>query len=374
MTTRREFLETTAAAAGALGLGLTACANQPASLRILILGGTGFIGPHMVRYAQSRGHTITLFNRGRTNTDLFPEVEKLVGDRDGNLTALEGGQWDVVIDNSGFVPRHVRDSAQLLKDAARQYIFVSSISAYVDLTTPNITESYAVGTLDDPTVEQVTGQTYGPLKALCEQAAQEAFPDGANIIRPGYIVGPRDNSDRWTYWPVRVDRGGEMLAPGKPDDPTQFIDARDLAAFAVHSAEQMTTGVFNLVGPAVPMPMGEMLESMASVTGSGVTYTWVNAEFLEEQGVVLPIWSPTTGPLGGVHQVSNVAAVAAGLTYRPASETIADTLEWWKSLDEERRNGMTSGLRQPPDLGFGPASIETQIEQEAKILEMWRAA
>ncbi len=374
MTTRREFLETTAAAAGALGLGLTACANEPASLRILILGGTGFIGPHMVRYAQSRGHTITLFNRGRTNTDLFPEVEKLVGDRDGNLTALEGGQWDVVIDNSGFVPRHVRDSAQLLKDAARQYIFVSSISAYVDLTTPNITESYALGTLDDPTVEQVTGQTYGPLKALCEQAAQEAFPDGANIIRPGYIVGPRDNSDRWTYWPVRVDRGGEMLAPGKPDDPTQFIDARDLAAFAVHSAEQMTTGVFNLVGPAVPMPMGEMLESMASVTGSGVTYTWVNAEFLEEQGVVLPIWSPTTGPFGGVHQVSNVAAVAAGLTYRPASETIADTLEWWKSLDEERRNGMTSGLRQPPDLGFGPASIETQIEQEAKILEMWRAA
>ena len=374
MTTRREFLETTAAAAGALGLGLTACANEPASLRILILGGTGFIGPHMVRYAQSRGHTITLFNRGRTNTDLFPEVEKLVGDRDGNLTALEGGQWDVVIDNSGFVPRHVRDSAQLLKDAARQYIFVSSISAYVDLATPNITESYALGTLDDPTVEQVTGQTYGPLKALCEQAAQEAFPDGANIIRPGYIVGPRDNSDRWTYWPVRVDRGGEMLAPGKPDDPTQFIDARDLAAFAVHSAEQMTTGVFNLVGPAVPMPMGEMLESMASVTGSGVTYTWVNAEFLEEQGVVLPIWSPTTGPFGGVHQVSNVAAVAAGLTYRPASETIADTLEWWKSLDEERRNGMTSGLRQPPDLGSGPASIETQIEQEAKILEMWRAA
>ena len=374
MTTRREFLETTAAAAGALGLGLTACANQPASLRILILGGTGFIGPHMVRYAQSRGHTITLFNRGRTNTDLFPEVEKLVGDRDGNLTALEGGQWDVVIDNSGFVPRHVRDSAQLLKDAARQYIFVSSISAYVDLTTPNITESYALGTLDDPTVEQVTGQTYGPLKALCEQAAQEAFPDGANIIRPGYIVGPRDNSDRWTYWPVRVDRGGEMLAPGKPDDPTQFIDARDLAAFAVHSVEQRTTGVFNLVGPAVPMPMGEMLENMASVTGSGVTYTWVNAEFLEEQGVVLPIWSPTTGPFAGVHQVSNVAAVAAGLTYRPASETIADTLEWWKSLDEERRNGMTSGLRQPPDLGFGPASIETQIAQEAKILEMWRAA
>ena len=381
---RRDFLKTSAAAAGALGLGV-ACGpygdqgdDAPAPMSILVLGGTGFIGPHMVRYAVSRGHTVTLFNRGQTNTHLFPDLEKLVGDRDGNLSALEGRRFDAVIDNSGFVPRHVRDSATLLADSGR-YVFVSSISAYKDLTPPGITVDYEVGRLEDPTVEEVTGATYGPLKALCEEAVQEIFGERANIVRPGYIVGPGDNTDRWTYWPVRVAAGGDMAVPGVPEDPVQFIDARDLGGWMIRMVENGVGGVFNGVGPAEPVNMREMLEACREVSGSDAVFHWIDAGFVAEQGARFPIWDLMTGDFGGAHQVDLSRSIETGYTSRPIAETIRDTLEWWNTLGEEDRPGgaMRSGLRKPPDLGGGPATMEAtmeaMMEAEAALLEAWAA-
>ncbi len=379
--TRRDFIKTGAAAAGALAIGLQGCAKgeppapdaPPKPLRILVLGGTGFIGPHMVRRARERGHTITLFNRGKSNDDLFPDLETLLGDRDGKLDALKGHQWDAVIDTSGYVPRHVRDSANLLKGAASQYLFISSVSAYAKLDVPGVTEEAPGGTLTDPTVEEITGETYGPLKVLCEKAVQEAFPTGAIIVRPGYIVGPGDSTDRWTYWPVRVAAGGEVLAPGEPAYPMEIIDARDLARFVVHLIEQRTTGTFNAVGPAQPVPMSEVLDRLKAVTASAATFTWVDAAWLEQQKAQFPIWNGPTGAYAQVHTVSNARSVAAGLTYRPFEETARETLAWWNALPEERRNGMRSGLRHPPALAAETASMAQQMEAEAKLLAAWKA-
>ncbi|MDJ0699472.1 MAG: NAD-dependent epimerase/dehydratase family protein, partial [Woeseiaceae bacterium] len=281
MTNRREFIIRAAGATSAIGLGLTACSREQKTdadpvattpgkqhLNILILGGTGFIGPHMVRYAQSRGHTVTLFNRGRTDADLFPDVTTLIGDRDSQLDALESGSWDAVIDNSGFIPRHVRESAELLSSRANHYLFISSISAYADLSQHGIEENFALGQLADETDENLTGETYGPMKALAERYVQAAFPEGATIVRPGFIVGPGDRSDRWTYWPLRVRAGGEMIAPGAPSDPVQFIDARDLAVFVIGCLENRTLGAFNATGPAEPLSFGEMLETMKKAVGA----------------------------------------------------------------------------------------------------------
>ncbi len=375
---RREFLKTTVAAAGAVGLGLAwdgADADSPPSpLSILVLGGTGFIGPHMVRYAVSRGHTVTLFNRGHTNPHLFPELEKLVGDRDGNLTALEGRTWDAVIDNSGFVPRLVRDSAELLADSGR-YMFVSSISAYQDLTPDGITEDYPVGRLDDPTVEEVTGQTYGPLKALCEEAVQEVFGDRANVVRPGYIVGPGDPTDRWTYWPVRVSMGGDMLVPGTREDPVQFIDARDLGSWMIGMLENEVGGVYNAIGPVEPLNMGSMLETCREVSGGDAVFHWVDAEFIQEQNVFFPIWNPTTGDFGGAHRVDISRAIATGYTSRSVADTVRDTLEWWNGLGEEDRPGgaLRAGPRRPGARGGQAISTEEMLEEEAALLAAWAA-
>ncbi len=373
---RREFLKTAAAAAGAVGLGLSgplSCSSGPSPMTILVLGGTGFIGPHMVRHAMSRGHTVTLFNRGRTNPHLFPELEKLVGDRDGDLAALEGRRFDAVIDNSGFVPRHVRDSAELLADSGR-YLFVSSISAYKDLAPDGITEHYEVGRLEDPTVEEVTGQTYGPLKALCEEAVQEVFGDRANIVRPGYIVGPGDPTDRWTYWPVRVSMGGDMLVPGTPEDPVQFIDARDLGSWMVGMLENRVGGVFNAVGPVQPLNMGSMLETCREVTGGDAVFHWADADFIQERNVFFPIWNPTTGDFGGAHRVDISRAIATGYASRPVAETVRDTLEWWNGLGEEDRPG--GALRQGPRTPGGggqAATTEGMLELEAALLAEWAA-
>ena len=378
---RRDFLKTTATAAGAFSLGLAGgCAwpqggGQPAPMTILVLGGTGFIGPHTVRYAQSRGHTVTLFNRGRTNTHLFPELEKLVGDRDGDLAALEGRRWDAVIDNSGYVPRHVRDSAELLADSGR-YLFVSSISAYKDLTPDGITEDYEVGRLEDPTVEQVTGQTYGPLKALCEEAVQDVFGDRANVVRPGYIVGPGDTTDRLAYWPVRVSMGGDVAAPGTPEDPIQFIDARDLGGWIVRMLENDIGGVFNGLGPTEPLNMGTMLEVCREVSGSDAVFHWIDAEFLAEEGVFFPIWGPRTGPSAGANMLDISRAIAAGYTSRPVADTLRDTLEWWATLTEEDRPGgrPRAGPRKrgmpPPS---GPPTMDTMLQIEAELIAAWGA-
>lgn len=370
---RREFLRTTAAAAGAVGLGLPglACTGQ-SPMTILVLGGTGFIGPHMVRDAMSRGHTVTLFNRGRTNPHLFPELEKLVGDRDGDLAALEGRRFDAVIDNSGFVPRHVRDSAEMLADSGR-YMFVSSISAYKDLAPDGINEDYEVGRLDDPTVEQVTGQTYGPLKALCEEAVQEVFGDRANIVRPGYIVGPGDPTDRWTYWPVRVSMGGDVLVPGTPEDPVQFIDARDLGSWMVGMLENDVGGVYNAIGPVEPLTMGSMLGTCHEVTASDAVFHWVDAGFIEEQNVFFPIWNPTTGDFGGAHRVDISRSIDKGFTSRPVADTVRDTLEWWNGLGEEDRPGgaLRAGPRRPGTPGGQAATTESMLEFEAALLAEW---
>ena len=370
MTTRRRFLAMSAATGGTLGLGLTPRAEDAKPLRILILGGTGFIGPHMVRRALSRGHQITLFNRGRTNNDLFPEVDKLVGDRDGKLDALTSGTWDAVIDNSGYVPRHVRDSAQLLAERADQYLFISSVSAYANFERRNIGEDYRLGVLPDPSVEEVTGETYGPLKALCEHAVSEAFGDQATVVRPGYIVGPGDSTDRWTYWPMRVAAGGTMLVPGTPNDRVQFIDARDLAAFVINLLETGTHGTFNGVGPARAMTMGRMLAEMQDAIGTDTRLTWADTDFLLENNVLFPIWSPPSGDTAGLHYVSNERSLAAGLTTRPVADITTATLTWWKQQSQARQDAMRSGLRVPPELAFGPAPLARQMAAEQRLLDL----
>ncbi len=376
MTSRREFIQLSAGAGGALALGAlapgafarAAAGSAPAvpragsPLRILILGGTRFLGVHQVEYALERGHAVTLFNRGRTNPELFPNVEKLVGDRNDDLAALEGGEWDVVIDNSSSIPRWVRQSAQLLQGSARQYIFTSSISAFADFSTAGMDETAPVGTLEDPTIEEITGETYGPLKALCEAEAERAFPGRATIVRPGLIVGPRDNTDRFTYWPVRIDRGGEVMAPGDGTDPVQFVDGRDLGAWMIRLAEEGHTGVYNATGPASRMTISGLLDGIREATGSDATFTWVSAEFLEEHEVQpwvqMTVWVPGSGEFMGLAQVNCEKAIAAGLAFRPLADTARDTLAWWKTLPAERREEPRAGC--PPEL-------------ETKVLTAWNA-
>ena len=369
-TTRREFLQLSAAASGALCLGTLdrALAQGPAvpsvevPLRILILGGTGFIGPHQVRYALARGHTVSLFNRGRTNPHLFPEVEKLRGDRDGDLEALKGREWDAVIDNSASIPRWVRDSAQLLKDALGQYLYISTLSVYQGFAEPGMDETAPVRTIDDPTIEEVTGRTYGALKALCEQEAERAFPGRATIVRPGLIVGPGDPTDRWTYWPVRIDRGGEVLAPGDPTDLVRYIDARDLGEWCIRMLEQREPGVYNAVGPRSHLSIAEMLYAIRAITSVAVSFTWVNADFLAEHDVrpwsQMPAWLPPREGNEGYGSISRARAIEKGLTFRPLAVTAVDTLGWWKSVPAERRSQPRAGL---------------SAEREAEVLAAWYA-
>jgi 2'-hydroxyisoflavone reductase len=370
-TNRREFLTYAAALTGAIGIGAPflemarrrlEVPRAAAPLRILILGGTGFLGPQQVEYALARGHTVTLFNRGRTNPELFPNVEKLQGDRNDDLEALKGRTWDAVLDNSASIPRWVRQSAQLLKDAAGQYLFVSSISVYADFSQPGMTETAAVGTLDDPTVEQVTGDTYGPLKALCEQEAERAFPGRATIVRPGLIVGPGDRSDRFTYWPVRIDRGGEVLAPGDPTDPVQIVDVRDLGAWMVRLLEARVYGVYHATGPRAALSIAEMLYGIRAVTTADVSFTWVPADFLAEQKVRpwadMPVWVPPREGMQGFARVDCAKAIAAGLTFRPLAETARDTIDWFKTEPDEHRSRMRAGL--------APG-------REAEVLTAWRS-
>jgi 2'-hydroxyisoflavone reductase len=379
---RRQFL--TGAAAGLVGLascsrrGGDAATTTPATpdpvtskpdvrasegpRTLLVLGGTGFIGPHIVEGAIARGWKVTLFNRGKTRPELFPDVEKLRGDRDGDLKALEGRQWDAVIDTSGYVPRIVKASAELLAENVKQYVFVSSVSAYGDFGKPNIAEDHPVATMEDPTNEEVM-KNYGALKALCEQAAEKALPGRTTNVRPGYIVGPLDPTDRFTYWPVRVAKGGEMIAPGKPDDVIQFIDARDLAAWTLGAIEKRHVGIYNLVGPSAPMPMGDFLQTCIDAAKSDTKLVWVDTKFLIDKGSGpggdLPIWVPSDDPEWvGFARISNAKAVATGLTYRSPHDTVADTLAYWSSLPDERRAKMRAGW---------PA------EKEAEMLAAWRA-
>ena len=317
-------------------------ADRP--LKILILGGTGFLGPHLVEHARARGHTVTLFNRGKTHPELFPDLEKLRGDRDGKLDALKGRDWDSCIDTSGYVPRIVKQSAELLAGHLKQYQFVSSISVFEENVKPGADERTPVQQLTEPGSEEVK-KHYGALKALCEETVSAALPDKAMNLRPGLIVGPGDPTDRYTYWPVRLDRGGDAIAPGDGGDPVQYIDARDLAGWMIHSAERGTTGTFNAVGPAQRLAMKELLASCAKAAREPAKLTWVSEKFLDEQKVSawsdLPVW---TGATGGFSQIDNRKAMAAGLNFRSGDDTARDTLAWWKTLPEARRSKLRSGL------------------------------
>jgi 2'-hydroxyisoflavone reductase len=363
MTNRREFLGMTAGAwlaAGAIGRGAEIRAAERRT--ILMLGGTGFLGPQTVEAALRRGHKVTLFNRGKTRPGLFPDLEKLHGDRDkDDLTALEGRKWDAVVDTSANVPRWVRKAAAVLGPNVGHYLYISSISVYADTSRPGTDETASVSTIDDPTTEKIDGRTYGALKALSEKAALAAMPGKVAVVRPGLIVGPGDPSDRFTYWPVRVARGGEVLAPGSPDDPIQVIDVRDLGEFLVRLIEDRTRGVFNATGPESTLTMGQTLEACKHVSASDARFTWVDDAFLEKQGVQpwsdMPAWVPYRGETAGFAKVSNARAIRAGLTFREISNTARATLDWFKTLPEDRRAKLRAGIS--PD-------------REAKVLAAWK--
>ncbi len=366
-TTRREFIKVSAASAIALGTRSTPLFAEKAvkPLRILILGGTGFTGPFQIEYALKRGHKITTFNRGKTHPGETPkEVEQLIGDRNGKLDALKNRQWDVVVDNPTTLPAWVRDAAQILKGNVDHYVFISTISVYgevktgVDENAP--TEKYQGADPYKETLEAMKAsgyKTYGPLKALSEKEAEKWFPGETLIIRPGLIVGPRDETDRFTYWPVRIDLGGEVVAPGNPNDPVQFIDARDLAEWTIRMVENRETGIYHATGPAKPLGIGGMLDGIKDAEKSSATFAWVSEDFLTQQKIEpwsdMPVW---TGKESGLARTKIDKALAKGLTFRPLGETARDTLTWFKSLSQDRQAKLRAGLTS---------------EREASVLAQW---
>ena len=340
---RREAIQLLTAAAAATFAGGTFAQgeNAAAKLRVLLFGGTGFLGPHFVEALRAGGHQVTLFNRGKSNPGLFADLETLIGDRDGKLDALKGRDWDVVIDDSGYVPRHVKLSADLLRDHVRHYIFVSSISVYGTFPKPGLDEDDAVATPPDAKVEEVTGETYAGLKAGCEQIVESTYGSRSTIVRPHYVVGPGDSTDRFTYWAVRLARGGQVLAPGSARDPLQYIDVRDLAAFMRHCAEARPPGRFNACTPPGAHTMGELMESGKRVSGSNATFVWADAEFIQKHGLMakgeIPIWLPPTGPLAGALLVSSARAVQQGLRFRDLDTTVRDTLGWYNKRPADQQ-------------------------------------
>ncbi len=375
MTSRREFLRLSAVAGGVLPfadpLFERLVPPAPAPLRILILGGTNFIGPYHVRYAVARGHHVTVFNRGRHQADLPASVEHLQGDRslpDG-LAALKGKTWDVVLDNPTSLPKWVRDAGEVLHNATQQYILTSTISVYPDQgTQPGadedapVTEYKGKDAFAEP---RVTLELYGALKAVAEKEAYRQFPGSTTVVRPGLIVGPGDATDRFSYWPVRIDRGGEVLAPGDGLDPIQYVDVRDLTEWMIHLAENRVLGTYNATGPAAALHSAELLYGVrAACSGSNdVRFTWVPADFLEAQKVQpwsdMPVWIPRAMPDANVAMVSVRRAIAAGLTFRSLAVTSADTLAWFKTLPADRQAKLQAGLA---------------ADREAEVLKAWHAA
>lgn len=427
---RRDFLRGGLAAA-ALGLAHSACGGSgpsaapgpkapegpppAAKKRILILGGTGFLGPKTVDAALARGHAVTIFNRGKREKYLplaaGAQVEHLYGNRDPDLPAddergpdgkllrpdgspkgleqLAGRSWDVVIDNSGYFPRMVGASAQLLAKSASRYIFISSISAYAENPPAGGDEATKLATLADPKVETMGAEfeNYGGLKVLCEQATEAAFPGRAAIVRPGYIVGPGDPTDRFTYWPARVARGGSVLAPGSPADPLQWIDVRDLAEWLVTLAEHETTGTFNAIGPASgPARWGDVLGACVAASNNGAKLEWIPADWLEQNGQggedAFPIWTAPVGKFAGFHRWKNQRAVAAGLRLRPIDDTVRALLAWYPG-EVERRTRVARELEeaakaagQPPRRGPDTNILHAgpKPEREQELIQKWRAS
>lgn len=382
-TNRRTFIQLSAAAGAALSAGIrpeavhaamrTPVERAAAPLDILILGGTGFTGPHQVAYALERGHRVAVFNRGTRDTQLPASVEQLRGDRNDadGLAALRGSRrWDVVIDNPTTLPHWVRDAGAILGERTTQYIFISTISVYADVSRAGMDEDTALAQYDgtDPLTEtmdsyrQRGGALYGPLKAASEREAEKWFPGRTTVIRPGLIVGPGDETDRFTYWPVRIARGGTVMAPGTPDDPVQIIDARDLAQWTIRMAEQRTTGIFNATGPRAELSIAEMLHGIrASQSGDNIVdFQWVPQEFLAEHEVRgwshMPVWVARRPDNAGFARVSIARAVEQGLTFRPLAVTARDALDWFRTLPAERQAALKAGL---------PA------EREAEVLAAW---
>ena len=379
-TSRRKFLKLSALVGGSVGLGLMPGASDLFAgsvgravkpLRILILGGSGFTGPFQVQYALSRGHKVTVFNRGKTHPGELPkDAEQLLGDRNGQLDALKGRKWDVVIDIPTTLPVWVRDAAQILKGNVDRYVFISTISVYSDNSKPGMDESGPLAKYEGADAMKETRETllaskyglYGPLKVQSEQEAEKWFPGKALIIRPGLIVGPGDESDRFTYWPVRLDRGGEILAPGAPTDPVQFVDARDLAEWTIRVVEQGTVGIFNATGPKSKLTMGEMLEGIKQATMAESRFTWADADFLAAQKVRpwsdMPVWVPPRGGSAGFAEISIKKALDKGLTFRAIPDTTRATLDWFRKQSPERQAKLKAGIT---------------AEREAEVLAAWHA-
>ena len=323
-------------------------------MNILIIGGTRFLGRHLVDSAFARGHNVTLFNRGQTNPNLFPNVETVLGDREHSINRLSGRDWDAVIDTCGYVPRIVGISAVGLKRSVGRYIFISSISVYPDsdLHKIGIDESDPVGKLKDESVEEITGETYGPLKALCEKTMLDLYGESGLVVRPGLIVGPNDPTDRYTYWPVRIAKGGEVLAPEKPEVPVQIIDVRDLSDFIIKLIEENASGIYNATGPDYELTFGRMLETCKQVSRSDANIHWAPVEFLEQNKVEawsdMPVWVPDNEENAGFSRVSISKAIQAGLKFRTLEDTVHDTLAWadTRPTDHNWRAGLKSDREQ----------------------------
>lgn len=388
-TSRRTFLKVSAAAGGAVGLGAlpnlgfandapheetltprVERARKP--LSILILGGTGFTGPEQVEYAIARGHQVTLINRNKTRPNFFKgRVEQLIGDMDGDMSALKGKKFDVVIDNPTTAPAWIRNVGQYMEGNTDHYIFISTLSVYpdnshawadeTDKTTP------LPAGLDPFSVPGSSARTYyGALKSFSEKEVERRYAGKSTIIRPGLIVGPLDATDRFTYWPYRIDKGGEVLAPGTGNDIVQFIDSRDLAEWTIRCAENKTLGVYNATGPAQPLTMAEMLYGIKAVTTAGAQFTWVPAAFLTEQKIRgwrnMTVWIAPTPDNAGFSQRSIARALAKGLTFRSLAVTAKETLDWNKTRPEEQLKALAEGA-------VGGISAQ----REAEVLALWKA-
>jgi 2'-hydroxyisoflavone reductase len=319
-------------------------------MKILIIGGTRFLGRHLVESA--RGHEVTLFNRGKSNPTLFPQLETILGDRENDLDKLSGRAWDAVIDVAGYVPRIVHLSAQGLERSVGRYVFISSISVYASFSKIGIGEADPVGKIEDQAFEEITGESYGPLKALCEKAVQDTYGERALIVRPGLIVGPNDPTDRFTYWPVRVARGGDVLAPEKPAVPVQIIDVRDLSDFIIKLIEENASGVYNATGPGYELTLGALLETCREVSGSDANFKWTPVEFLNQNNVApwsdMPVWVPDTEEDAGFARVDISKAINAGLRFRGLNETVRDTINWanTRSMEHQWKAGLKAEREQ----------------------------
>jgi 2'-hydroxyisoflavone reductase len=399
MPTRRTFLKWSAAAGGALGLGPLDAGSlgalpehssakrdigrAKAPLNILILGGTGFTGPEQVEYAIARGHRVTLFNRNKTRPGMFKGrvAEELIGDLNGDTSALQGKQFDVVIDNPTTLPFWVKNAAKYLAGNTKHYIFISTTSVYADESIIGINEESPTLPMpagldpyqpDQRTPSQQAASSnpanYGPFKARAEKEVEAQYPGINTIIRPCLIVGPLDRTDRFTYWPARIDKGGEVLAPDLPDDPCQFIDSRDLAEWTIRMAEARDFGLYNAIGPAKPMTIAEMLYGVKAITTAGAQFTWVPWEFLRTQTPPvrpwrnMTVWQPPYGNTAGYQRRNASKAIAKGLTFRPLAVTAKDTLDWHKTRPQAEQDATLKGAINGLDMA-----------REAEVLAAWKA-